>query len=321
MNLLMLQDNINKCDNNMENLLEDVILTLCLFLTDKEKIYFLSASRKFDEFKIKTEFCNRIKNDCIYDLPYFDRFTNVIICRDYKKLPLIITRLTFDEGIYYNRYQQHIPNSVTHLIVGVDIPPLYDAYKGIKECDLPWDRRFYYNPETKCKTRCVPNEFDSEDEYHKSYPNMIPNTVKYVDFDYDFDKSLQCCIPNSVTHLLFRDYFNRPIENCIPDSVTHLIFGYYFNRSIKNCIPNSVTHLEFGCRFNKPIENCIPDSVVYLKFGNYFNQSIKNCIPKSVIYLHISINLDFTIDTLPNTLKYLHIEGKQVIDLDDYRQL
>uniref|UniRef100_A0A6C0C7L0 F-box domain-containing protein n=1 Tax=viral metagenome TaxID=1070528 RepID=A0A6C0C7L0_9ZZZZ len=303
----------------MEDLLEDAILLLCHYLTDQEKIYFLSTSSKFDKLKMKTSFNTMIENNKILDLVYFDRFTNVTICRDYKRLPALVTHLTLYQGIYYNEYEKYIPNSVTHIIIATDMPGLECVYNEVMKSDLPWNRKIPYI-DFDTGNKITQNDFSLEDEYHKIYPNMIPKTVKRLHFCYNFDKSLRGCIPNSVTHLSFLDYFNRPIKDCIPDSVTNLKFGWEFNQPIDGCIPNSVIKLKFGDEFKQPIEGCIPNSVIHLSLGYAFNQRpLKNLLPPSVTHLHVAINFMDDIDTLPDTLKYLSIDG-QPVDIDGLRK-
>ena len=198
--------------------MNDIYCYLCTFLTDRDKINFLSSSTTLHGFKSKIFLNDRIFINKITQLWYFDRFTNIIT----NQLGYIpnISHVTF--GNYFNQnIKDCIPASVTHLTFG-----------------------YYFNQDIK--------------DVSSSIPMQLCVTYTHLTFGIYFNQNIKGCIPASVTHLTFGYYFNQDIKDCIPLSITHLTFGYYFNQDIKDCIPASVTHLTFGYHFNHDIKGCIP---------------------------------------------------------------
>lgn len=141
--------------------------------------------------------------------------------------------------------------------------------------------------------------------------SVIPNSVKYLRFNYFNSELEKGCIPDSVKHLHFGNDFNKYIgRGCIPDSVTHLSFGHAFNRCLKYCcIPNSVTHISFGGSFDQPlVKGYIPNSVRHITFGRSFNRALhKDHIPNSVTYLEFGyrFNQKLGVGHIPNGVTHL----------------
>src|SRR5579872_34667 len=98
----------------MEELVDDMIVTIATFLNNMNKIRFLSISKRLHPLKIKVYYHDEEYIDHIYKLPYYDMFTNVIFDDVHKKLPKSVTHLTstknFDKCI-----KGYIPNTVTHV--------------------------------------------------------------------------------------------------------------------------------------------------------------------------------------------------------------
>lgn len=60
-------------------LIDDIIVYLMTFLNDIGKIYFLSITKVLHSLKNKIQFNEIVHYNNIYDLSYFDMFTNIII--------------------------------------------------------------------------------------------------------------------------------------------------------------------------------------------------------------------------------------------------
>ena len=96
--------------------MNDIYCHLCTFLTNTDKLYFLSSSTILHGLKSKVFFNDIVLIDKITHLWYLDRFTNIM---DYKlgKYPRCLTHLTF--GNYFTKdIKGCIPASVTHLTFG-----------------------------------------------------------------------------------------------------------------------------------------------------------------------------------------------------------
>ena len=223
-------------------LIDDNILYITTFLCDREKIKFLSITKRLHLLKNRIYYNELIDVDRIYEVSYYDKFKNIQISgyQIYTGviLPKFITQLTLDtfcgiedvSGDIDGPIKRCISNSLTHLTFGR-----------------------YFNRDIK---------------------GCIPNSVTHLTFGYNFNQNIKDCIPNSVTHLTFGFSFDQNIKDCIPNSVTHLTFDFCFNQYIKDCIPNSVTHLTLGWYFNKDIMNCIPTSVIKLSIPHHYNKMI-----------------------------------------------
>jgi hypothetical protein len=87
-----------------------------MFLTDKNKLNFLSTSSILHLLKSKIFFNNPVWMSRINNIWYFDRFTN-IVTDQLSGYPKCITHLTF--GIFFDQdIKDCIPISVTHLTFG-----------------------------------------------------------------------------------------------------------------------------------------------------------------------------------------------------------
>src|SRR5581483_2897388 len=104
-----------------DNINVDIVLLICNFLDDIDKLNFLSISKDFHMLKTYVSFHNNCSLSKIHKLSYLNSFRNVVVI-DSKYLHLIskmnITNLSFgwdfDEDI-----KGAIPNSVTYLKFGV----------------------------------------------------------------------------------------------------------------------------------------------------------------------------------------------------------
>src|SRR5579872_6166270 len=108
----------------MNVLIDDIIAYIMTFLTDIEKIKFLSLEKRLHMLKNKVQYNSLVHNDVICNLVYYDMFTNVRINRLNSKcnrFPKYITHLTFGDT-FNNDITGLISNSIiariTHLTFG-----------------------------------------------------------------------------------------------------------------------------------------------------------------------------------------------------------
>ena len=102
--------------------MNDIYYHLCTFLTDIDKLNFLSSSTILHRLKSKVFFNDIILIDKITHLWYLDRFTNIMISI-LGKYPRCLTHLTF--GNCFNKdIKGCIPASVTHLTFGDCFNPM-----------------------------------------------------------------------------------------------------------------------------------------------------------------------------------------------------
>ena len=96
--------------------MNDIYCHLCTFLTNIDKLNFLSSSTILHGLKSKVFFNDRIPVDKITHLWYLDRFTNIMA---YKlgKYPRCLTHLTFGDN-FNQDIKDCIPASITHLTFG-----------------------------------------------------------------------------------------------------------------------------------------------------------------------------------------------------------
>src|SRR5688572_15594005 len=119
-------------------LLREMIIEICEFLSNCEKIRLSAVSKSMDKIKHKLIYREKIDVHRIQNLSFFDNFRSIkmsCVCDLYQKyivyvnpnrtydeptkdkLPLLVTHLEFD--IFFNReIKNTIPSSVTHLIFG-----------------------------------------------------------------------------------------------------------------------------------------------------------------------------------------------------------
>lgn len=140
-----------------------------------------------------------------------------------------------------------------------------------------------------------------------------PDTLTHLIFGHDFNQKIDNLIPNSIVYLEFGWNFNRSLKTLINlPLLSTLILSCHFNQSVRNCIPNSVRKIKFGSRFNISIKNCIPNFVESLKFGYRFDKSIDD-LPDSIIFLRLPRHYFDVVTKFPSNLKELKV-SKQFIE-------
>lgn len=244
------------------DLLDDIIIYVCKFLSDADKIKFLSTSTHMHSLKNRTEYhsCDVKK---IYQLWYFNQFTQVTIndcatgnINDYipKNAKRLIIKTNYDGMINF-------PQSVTHLTCNGYFNQPIKIPATITHLKLSG----YFNQPLICPVTLEPI-IPSSVIYLMLGPNMvhplinngtplIPSNIKYLYFNGSYRYSqLIGAIPPSVTHLSFDDNINDQLIGVIPPNVTHITFGFGFNMNINNAIPPTIQYLNFSGNFNQKIE-------------------------------------------------------------------
>ena len=154
--------------------MNDIVNYLCTFLTDRDKLSFLSVSSHYDSFKSKIFFNGQYPMKKINHLKYFDQFTNIIIGRLSTRIGDIMT----DENSYL--FLEYF-DQFTSIII--------DRLKTHAKT----------TPTKNNHTYLLLKYFDKINKYH------IPSNVTHVTFgnDFNYDIILVQCIPSCVTHLTF----------------------------------------------------------------------------------------------------------------------
>ena len=99
----------------MELLIDDVIVFITTYLNDKDKISFLSTTKKLNTLKTKVYYDTLIHVNKIKDLQYYDMFINVKINDIRYGLPKSSTSVNFDMLFDYD-IKDYIHKNVTHMI-------------------------------------------------------------------------------------------------------------------------------------------------------------------------------------------------------------
>lgn len=134
-------------------------------------------------------------------------------------------------------------------------------------------------------------------------PNIIPNTVTYLELNYPFILE-KYVIPSTVTHLILDHIYGLEF-NAIPNSVTHLTLNNCNNIIKASDIPNSITHLILG-----------PD---------FYQMVNKDVLPNSIIEIDIycTKHIIFRSDAIPNSLQTLRLHNSffKVQNIADFDKL
>ena len=137
------------------------------------------------------------------------------------------------------------------------------------------------------------------------FPEIIPNSVKFLKLCIFNGVNLKNAIPNSVKYLTLRcGNINQDVEGCIPSSVTHLNV-----QNLKDfVVPQNVTHLTF-CDA-RLLETVKMTSVINLTLVIYRN-STKPFIDIPVCVVHLTIfDRSLNIKLNLNNVKFLVISKR-----------
>src|SRR5579872_604064 len=111
----------------MNILIDDVIIYIMNFLSDKDKINYLSSSKYLDKIKIVVHYDTLMTTNKIKELPYYDMFTNIFVENTNDKLPKSVNKFAFD-CLFNEDIKGYIPLTVIDLCLG------WDFNRSIKDC-------------------------------------------------------------------------------------------------------------------------------------------------------------------------------------------
>ncbi|AHA45579.1 putative F-box and FNIP repeat-containing protein [Hirudovirus strain Sangsue] len=290
----------------MFNILEShIILYILEFLSDSDKIRFMSTCKSIYTFRSHVTYNNFYVYDTVNHLSFVDKFKKLIHLKFFDEnqinygpifivksirdiIPPYIKCIVFDDsfdeditdfipegivciifGTHFNKpIQKILPSSITHIIFG------YMFNQSIKDI-LPHgliELTLGYN-------------------FNQSI-NDIPNTITKLMFDSEFIPEIHGKIPNSINCLGFDGYHGQIQKKDIPNNINHLIIGtgYHSNMClvIEDCISKiiteNITHLTLGWNFDGMIFN-IPNGVTHLFLHQKFNPVIIKYLPSSIKYV------------------------------------
>lgn len=95
----------------------DITTHICDFLNDQDILSLSRTSKYFGRIKNFVIFHTQMYVKNILNLPYFNRFCDVIVNDLSKPIPQSVAHLTFDYG-FNQPTKNFIPKSVTHLTFG-----------------------------------------------------------------------------------------------------------------------------------------------------------------------------------------------------------
>lgn len=279
----------------MNNLIQDLIIYTCQFMSDYDKLNLLSTCKFYDKMKEFVWFDSKINICTITDLRYCLRFINLIIYSDDLGLE---TAATFNfknvQSIIFDRH-----------------------------CDCICENHAVHNFNNKINfistTTVSKIKFGLNSLFNqKLYKNFFPDSLQYLDFSYsEFNtKILPGDLPLNMKDLLFGSSFNQRLKiGTIPTGTVYVNFGYKYDCCIRpGYIPSTVTELIFEGDFNQPINpGVLPHSIQYLKLGNRFNQKLLiGSIPPFVNILNLSkkFNQKLLPDSIPPSVKVLILGDK-----------
>lgn len=163
-------------------------------------------------------------------------------------------------------------------------------------------------------------------------PIILNCHLTYVAFGYLFNQPI--ILNKYLLYIIFGSYFNQPIV--LNSCLTHITFGYCFNHPI--VLQPRLTHIKFGQKFNNPIvlnkrlkhvsfdTFCFNHPIILtpylthvaLQFNRDFDQSIVLTQHLQYLtYLTYNCNNHWLFDNLPNSVRYLRLDGNFTLPLNN----
>lgn len=228
-------------------MLPEIISIVLVFISDKDKIYYLSTTRTLNQTKCSVTYDDKVDISKILLLSYKNNFTHVTHETYITTIPQGVTHLTYS-GTNYKLKRGDVPTSVTHLMFN----GMTDKY--ISE---------YIPPVTHLTFGGL---------FDQAITVNIPETVTHLTFGGAFRQSIcEGNIPSSVTHLKFGAYHNQHIsKNIIPSSVTHIFFGWWFDHDLDN-IPETVTHISLPSTYDKFVNSKVSKRIQISRRKSYLD--------------------------------------------------
>ncbi|AKI80021.1 putative F-box and FNIP repeat-containing protein [Acanthamoeba polyphaga mimivirus] len=264
------------------NVLEShVILHIIEFLSDHEKIKFMSTCKSLYEFRCHITYNNFYVYDTINHLGFVNKFKKLIHLSIFDESPK-----NYGPTIIVKSIKDIIPPNTTCIIFDDDFDEDITDFipEGIKYVVFG----FSFNQSIRNILPCGLIELRLGYNFRQSIDD-IPNTITKIIFDSEFIPVIHGKIPNNITCLSIGGYFGKIHKKDIPNNIKHLIIGTDYHSkmceviedSIDMIITENVTHITLGWNFDDTIFN-IPNGVTHLILYQKFNPIIIKYLPSSV---------------------------------------
>lgn len=179
--------------NNNAHIFNDIILEICKFLKDVDKIRFLSVCNHNHSLKGKILYTCPVIVDKISSLWYFNNFTKVIIIFDIGIIPYYVKKIYLGNFIS-KKINEHIPEIWKWI-------KSYDNFSWLLSRPMPFLTHVSFGT------------------YFNDPVHFIPSTVTHLSFSNIFNKEIKHII-SSITHLFLGKYYDRP--TIFPQSIIKL---------------------------------------------------------------------------------------------------
>lgn len=189
----------------MLSLFEEILIQICDYLSDRDKVAFTSISSDIIELKCKLVYRDKIDINRISNLPYFDNFESILIHCERTRRPKLAKQIYF---IQLHCTAKQVPKYVTHLVFS-----------------------YWFNQSIAGMIPASVTHLTFGTMFDHSIENNIPPSVTHLTFGSHFDQPIGT-IPASVTHLEFGYYFSQIINLDYLPNLIHLQLDRAYNRSM-----------------------------------------------------------------------------------------
>ena len=276
----------------MEQFPKDITLYILSYLSDKNKLIFLSINHFWNEFKKNIKFIKFYNYQKIVNLSYIDNF----------------------EAIYNYEPQQYLPKNIKKIKLS--------SNKQIIECfpeqieSIEFEKPYHHILDGK-----LPSKLKILKLYHSSLENIkcaLPNGLEHLEFgtydwiDLDFFPESLKVLNMKFQHLIF------PKKVRLPINLEKLKVKFKTNKpnDVWN-LPNNLKELDYNGRINKPLPIGLDSFTIYL---HSIDENIKEYLPSKLKILRLVDYIDFydrhkwqttylqnVLDNLPIGLKYIEV--------------
>lgn len=217
------------------NLIDDIVCHICNFLPDAYKLGYLSTTQKMHQLKNRIKFNTKVPINKIFQLPYFDNFTNVMLrSEDIQKFPKCATHL-----------ELYTPINV--------IPPT------VKKLTLKTNKIFNTNFSTVNVTHLY-LDYPFDQPINKF--NM-PN-VTHLILGITFNHSLSEIIFPNVVYISFAPTYRRNIDLLQMEKIREIHIFKRYNRSIN--VPIECKIIRYDRRqYNSSLLNPVKTIINWLR--------------------------------------------------------
>lgn len=258
-----------------------VILRMTEFLSDHEKIKFMSTCKSLYEFRCHVTYNNFYMYNTINHLDFVNKFKRLVHLNIFNENPK-----NYGPVIIIKSIKDVIPSNTTCIIFDDDFDEDITGFipEGIKHVIFG----FSFNQSINDMLPCGLIELTLGHNFKQSIDD-IPNSITKLVFNSEFIPEIHGKIPNNINCLGIGGYFGKIHKKDIPNNIKHLIIGTDYHSkmceviedSIDMIITENMTHVTLGWNFDGEIFN-IPDGITHLILYQKFNSEIIKCLPLSV---------------------------------------